>query len=54
MKKYLVKRGFIKVGSSAPKDVIAKMYESAMLIGGEIHNHNPENLLYNYFHSEWK
>jgi hypothetical protein len=52
MKKYLVKRGFIKVGSSAPKDVIAKMYESAMLIGGEIHNHNPENLLYNYFHSE--
>jgi hypothetical protein len=52
MKKYLIKRGFIKVGSSAPKDVIAKMYESAMLIGGEIQNHNPENLLYNYFHSE--
>jgi hypothetical protein len=52
MKKYLIKRGFIKVGSSAPKDVITKMYESAMLIGGEIQNHNPENLLYNYFHSE--
>jgi len=52
MKKYLIKRGFIKIGSSAPKDVITKMYESAMLIGGEIQNHNPENLLYNYFHSE--
>ena len=52
MKKYLIKHGFIKVGSSAPKDVITKMYESAMLIGGEINNHNPDNLLYNYFHSE--
>lgn len=52
MRKYLIKHGFIKVGSSAPKDVIMKMYESAMLIGGEIRNHNPENLLYNYFHTE--
>jgi len=52
MRKYLIKRGFIKVGSSAPKDVIAKMYESAILVGGEINNHNPENLLYNYFNAE--
>jgi len=52
MRKYLIKRGFMKVGSSAPKDVIAKMYESAILVGGEIHNHNPENLLYNYFNAE--
>jgi hypothetical protein len=52
MRKYLIKRGFMKVGSSAPKDVIAKMYESAILVGGEINNHNPENLLYNYFNAE--
>jgi hypothetical protein len=52
MRKYLIKHGFIKVGSSAPRDVIAKMYESAILVGGEINNHNPENLLYNYFNAE--
>jgi hypothetical protein len=52
MRKYLIKRGFMKVGSSAPKDVIAKMYESAILVGGEINNHNPENLLYNYFNAD--
>ena len=50
VKLYLVKNGFIKVGSNAPEDVLRKMYESAVLIGGEIQNHNPENLLYNYLH----
>ena len=49
VKKYLLKHGFIKVGTSSPNDVLRKMYESAKLICGEIHNHNPENLLYNYF-----
>ena len=48
IKSYLMKRGFIKVGSSAPNDVLRKMYESAVMICGEIQNHNPENLLYNY------
>jgi hypothetical protein len=48
VKKYLVKRGFIKIGSTAPNDVLRKMYESAVLICGEVQNHNPDNLLYNF------
>jgi hypothetical protein len=52
VKKYLLKRGFIKVGTSCPTDVLRKMYESAKLIGGEIQNHNSENMLHNYFNEE--
>jgi hypothetical protein len=50
VKTYLMKRGFIKVGSTAPSDVLRKMYESAVMICGDIQNHNPDNLLYNYLH----
>jgi len=50
IRKYLIKHGFIKVGSTTPNDVLRKMYESAMLICGEIQNHNPDNLLYNFLH----
>jgi len=52
IKKYLIKKGFIKVGSIAPNDVLRKMYETSILMCGEIQNHNPENLLYNYFHDK--
>jgi len=52
IKKYLVKHGFIKVGTIAPNDVLRKMYESAVLICGDIQNHNNENLLYNYFNDK--
>lgn len=48
IKLYLMKRGFIKVGSTAPSDVLRKMYESSVMICGEVQNHNPDNLLYNY------
>lgn len=48
VRRFLVKKGFIKVGSSAPNDVLRKMYESASLICGEIKNHNPDTLLYNF------
>ena len=48
MKKFLVKKGFIRVGTSAPNDVLVKMYETANLMCGEIENHNADNLLYNY------
>ena len=51
VKKYLLKNGFIKVGTSSPNDVLREMYESAQLICGEIKNHNSENLLYNYFNA---
>ena len=50
IRKYLIKHGFIRVGSVTPNDVLRKMYETAMLICGEIQNHNPDNLLYNFLH----
>lgn len=49
VRSYLIKNGFIKVGSNTPNDVLRKMYESALLICGEVKNHNPDNLLYNFF-----
>jgi hypothetical protein len=52
VKNYLVKHGFIRVGSTAPNDVLRKMYESASLICGEIKNHNEDNLLFNYLNAE--
>jgi hypothetical protein len=48
IKKFLIKRGFIKIGTTAPNDVLRKMYESAVMMGGEIQNYNSENLLFNY------
>jgi len=48
VRRYLIKRGFIRIGSSAPNDVLRKMYETANLMCGEVENHNTENLLYNY------
>jgi len=47
----LIKKGFIKVGSLATNDVLRKMYESMLLVCGEVENHNPDNLVYNYFNS---
>jgi hypothetical protein len=52
VRRYLIKRGFIRVGSSAPNDVLRKMYESANLMCGEIENHNTDNLLYNYLNDQ--
>ena len=49
IKKFLIKKGFIKVGSIAPNDVLRKMYESVNMMCGDVQNHNPDNLLYNYF-----
>ena len=48
IRKFLIKRGLIKVGSNAPEHILRKMYESMFLICGEVQNHNPENLLYNF------
>lgn len=49
IRRELIKRGLIRVGTTAPNDVLRKMYESMTLICGEVQNHNPENLLYNFF-----
>jgi hypothetical protein len=51
VKTFLIKKGFIKVGSVAPNDVLRKMYESANMICGDVQNHNTEILLHNYIHS---
>lgn len=49
IRKTLIKRGFIKVGSIAPNDVLRQMYESMVLVCGEVQNYNPDNLIYNFF-----
>jgi len=51
IRSYLIKHGMIKVGSTAPNDVLRKMYESMTLMCGEVQNHNPETLLYNYMNT---
>jgi hypothetical protein len=52
VRKFLIKKGFIKIGTNAPNDVLRKMYETVRLVCGEIQNHNPENLLYNFIHDK--
>jgi hypothetical protein len=50
IRKFLVKKGLIKVGSTAPNDVLREMYKSVSLIVGDVQNHNVETILYNYLH----
>jgi len=52
IKRFLAKRGLIKVGSITPNDVLRKMYESTIMMCGEVYNHNPENLMYNFFNDK--
>jgi len=52
IRKYLIKHGFIRVGTTTPNDVLRKMYESALLICGEIQNYNSETLMYNFMNNE--
>jgi uncharacterized membrane-anchored protein len=51
IKLYLKDHNLIKIGSSAPNDVLRKLYESAML-AGEITNSNSETLLHNFTKEE--
>ena len=48
VRRFLIKKGFIKVGMIAPNDVLRKMYECVCTVCGEVKNHNSENLLYNF------
>ena len=47
IKKYLRLHNLIKVGTSAPNDVLRELYEKAVL-SGNINNNNSETLLYNF------
>lgn len=51
IRKTLIEKGFIKVGCIAPNDVLRQMYESMSLVCGEVQNHNPDNLVYNFFNA---
>ena len=51
MRKHLIKKGLIRVGSSCPTDVLRQMYESSMMMCGELQNHNSDNLLFNYLNN---
>jgi len=48
IKKYLLKRGFIKVGTGAPHEILRKMYNDLHMLGGEVQNLNGENIVYNF------
>jgi hypothetical protein len=50
VKKFLIRKGLIKVGSLAPNEVLRKMYETVSMVCGDVQNHNSENMLYNYIH----
>ena len=44
---YLLKRGLYKIGSSAPDDILRKIYEESYTTG-DVENKNSELLLHNY------
>jgi hypothetical protein len=52
IKKALIKKGLIKVGSIAPNDILREMYKNVVMLCGDLQNHNTENILYNYINNK--
>lgn len=52
VKRELIKRGLIKVGTITPNDLLRKMYETVELICGDLQNYNKDNLLYNFINDK--
>ena len=50
VRNYLIRRGMMKSGSTAPVEVLRRMYEDAALTAGEIYNHNSDILVHNFLH----
>lgn len=51
IKNYLRKHGLLKVGSSAPNDVLRQIYEKSVL-SGDIHNMSKDILLHNFYNDK--
>lgn len=45
VRKYLIRHGFIEIGSTAPANVLRHMYETAKSFAGEIVNHSTDELV---------
>jgi len=52
IRRFLTKHGLIKTGTTAPNDVLRKMYESSKMLCGEVYNHNTDILLHNFVHAD--
>ena len=51
VKRYLRKHNLIKAGTTAPENVLRKLYEDSFL-AGDIYNKNPDILLHNYMEQD--
>ena len=52
VKKFLIKRGLMKAGSTAPNEMLHQTYINAQLTPGEVHNHNAQTLIHNFFYEK--
>ena len=52
IKKYLRKHNLIKIGSSAPENLLREIYENSFL-SGDVYNKNPDVLVHNYMENKF-